>query len=95
MAVILLVKHNCETCEYYADFEGVCCNGANSAWVGSWPPTPEKACKYWEDKARHYHPEDFFSAERMKTKPRFRDCGEQVIHTGDEIPVKLVKVKQQ
>lgn len=64
--MILLVKHNCKTCEYYADFEGICCNGENSAWVGGWPPTPKKACEYWEDKALHYHPEDFFSAERKR-----------------------------
>lgn len=59
-----LVKHNCMTCEYYEGHGGICQNGNNSAWVGSWPPAPEEACEFWEDKTMRYHPEEFFSAER-------------------------------
>ena len=62
--MIKLVKHNCYSCEFYTKLEGICGNDDNHEWVGSWPPVPENACKFWEDKALKYHPEEFFSAER-------------------------------
>ena len=55
--MICMIKHNCATCGYYAAFEGICCNGDNHAWVGSWPPTPDKTCEYWSDKAEMEHTE--------------------------------------
>ena len=38
---------NCVTCQFYAGFEGVCCNG-NSQWCADWPPNPEtQGCDEW------------------------------------------------
>lgn len=55
--MIRMIKHNCETCAYYAAFEGICCNGDNHEWVGCWPPAPEKACKHWSENVETKHTE--------------------------------------
>ena len=39
----------CETCKYYAEFEGVCCN-ADCFWRGGWPPWNLKECANYLEK---------------------------------------------
>lgn len=40
----------CQTCGWYAEFEGVCCNG-DSEWCADFPPEPEICgCEEWEAK---------------------------------------------
>lgn len=37
----------CTNCKYYADYEGVCCNG-DSEWCAGWPPDPDtRSCDEW------------------------------------------------
>lgn len=39
----------CETCGWYAAFEGVCCN-SESEYRGGWPPEPETYfCAGWKE----------------------------------------------
>ena len=39
----------CDTCHWYAAFEGVCCNG-DSEYCADWPPTELERCKYYDGK---------------------------------------------
>ena len=39
----------CHTCDWYAPFEGVCCNG-DSEYRADFPD-PEKGCGEWEGEA--------------------------------------------
>lgn len=38
----------CDTCQWYAPFEGVCCNGL-CEWCAGWPPYDLEQCEFWED----------------------------------------------
>ncbi len=38
----------CSTCRWYAEFEGVCCNG-DSKWRADFM-NPEDSCGCWEEK---------------------------------------------
>lgn len=43
------MQENCTRCLWYAEFEGVCCNG-DSPFCADTPPFPKDiACRYWED----------------------------------------------
>ena len=42
------MEQTCETCYYYAEFEGVCCNG-DSEHRGGCPPDPNtQGCDKWQ-----------------------------------------------
>ena len=38
----------CATCDWYAEFEGVCCNGDGEYRADF--TEPDQNCKYWEKK---------------------------------------------
>ena len=38
----------CSTCRWYAEFEGVCCNG-DSEWRADFRDA-DQSCNYWEEK---------------------------------------------
>ena len=40
----------CSTCQYYADFEGVCCNG-DSEWCADFR-SPGDTCEAWQSNAK-------------------------------------------
>ena len=45
------MRARCTSCDWYAEFEGVCCNG-DSPFCADAPPYPgDMACGYWEERS--------------------------------------------
>lgn len=48
------MKHNCYSCDFYADFEGVCCFG-DCPYCADCPPNPADHCEFWQDRKEENH----------------------------------------